>query len=227
MSLRNLLLVAAGLVAVGAVALATNLNDDKQQKPDSRPAQAKVDVPFHGNEKCPYTGKAVDKTKSVITGGQLVYLCCDKCAAKAKDDKELAAKAYPADKVVDLKNRVCPWMGEEIEKSKEKVTVMGRTIHLCCDDCAKAAPKYPAAFIALAMNPKLKIVNDDVDATVKCPISGDPVSGKDIAVYNGKVVQFCCAKCIDTFNKDPEKGLAAAEKLVPKRTKKEGEKEKK
>ena len=38
-----------------------------------------------------------------------------------------------------------------------------------------------------------------------CPISGDPVSGKDFVVYKGVKYGLCCAMCKDKFLKDPEK----------------------
>jgi YHS domain-containing protein len=39
-----------------------------------------------------------------------------------------------------------------------------------------------------------------------CPINTDEkVDPKVTTVYKGKVIGFCCADCIETFNKDPEK----------------------
>lgn len=216
--MQKFLLFAASAVLVGAVALASSFtNQDKgQDKPASRPAQtAKVEVPFFGNEMCPYSNKPVDRAKSVEIGGQVVYLCCDKCVAKAKDDKEVVAKAYPAEKNVDLKNTVCPLMTEKIGDSKEKVTIMGRTIHLCCDDCTADAKKAPIATLAVATNPKLVDVSNKM-----CPLSDHAVSSKDVVIYNGKIVRLCCNDCVEAFKKDPDKSLAAAEKSMRKKDKK-------
>ena len=41
-----------------------------------------------------------------------------------------------------------------------------------------------------------------------CPISGEEVSGKHFVEYKGERYDFCCAKCIKEFNKDPEKYIA-------------------
>lgn len=38
-----------------------------------------------------------------------------------------------------------------------------------------------------------------------CPISGDPVNGKDFVVYNGKRYGLCCTGCDKQFLSDPEK----------------------
>ena len=43
-----------------------------------------------------------------------------------------------------------------------------------------------------------------------CPVSGDAVDPKVTAVYNGKTYAFCCADCIKSFNKDPEKYASKA-----------------
>lgn len=43
-----------------------------------------------------------------------------------------------------------------------------------------------------------------VDAENKlCPVSGDPVSGKDFVVYDGKRYGLCCPMCEKKFNADP------------------------
>jgi YHS domain-containing protein len=41
-----------------------------------------------------------------------------------------------------------------------------------------------------------------------CPVSGDPVSGKDFVVYKGKRYDLCCPMCKKPFSKDPEKYVA-------------------
>ena len=38
-----------------------------------------------------------------------------------------------------------------------------------------------------------------------CPISGDAVDPTVTVVYKGKTYAFCCADCVKTFNKDPQK----------------------
>jgi YHS domain-containing protein len=44
----------------------------------------------------------------------------------------------------------------------------------------------------------------------KCPVSGDDIDAKVTTVYNGKTYAFCCADCIKSFNKDPEKYASKA-----------------
>ena len=55
-----------------------------------------------------------------------------------------------------------------------------------------------------------------VDAGNKmCPVSGDPVSGKNFVVYKGMRYGLCCPMCKKPFLKDPEKYLAAMGKGKP------------
>ncbi len=63
----------------------------------------------------------------------------------------------------------------------------------------------------------------DVGNTI-CPVSGEMVDAMEKAtyVYEGKIYNFCCPSCIDTFKKDPQKYIkkieqqkAAATKAQP------------
>ncbi len=61
------------------------------------------------------------------------------------------------------------------------------------DDAAKTPATQPAA----ATN-------------AKCPVSGDDVDPKVTTVYKGKTYAFCCADCVKSFEKDPDKYAAKA-----------------
>ena len=55
-----------------------------------------------------------------------------------------------------------------------------------------------------------------VDAGNKlCPVSGDPVSGKNFVVYKGVRYGLCCPACKKPFLKDPKKYLAAMQQGKP------------
>lgn len=47
-----------------------------------------------------------------------------------------------------------------------------------------------------------------------CPVMGGEVSGKDFYEYKGKRYSLCCPMCAATFNADPEKYSAIADKEV-------------
>ena len=70
------------------------------------------------------------------------------------------------------------------------------------------------AFAALVKSGK-GIVN--VGNTI-CPVSGDPVSGKNFVTYKGKRYGLCCQACKKPFLKSPEKYIAqlnAKETVAP------------
>jgi YHS domain-containing protein len=75
--------------------------------------------------------------------------------------------------------------------------------------CATAA----ALLLATAVLPTVRADDAKAPATsqpaaatnTKCPVSGDDVDSKVTTVYNGKTYAFCCADCVKSFNKDPEK----------------------
>ena len=65
----------------------------------------------------------------------------------------------------------------------------------------------PQAFAAKETTP-----TGIVDAGNKlCPVSGDPVSGTEFVVYQGKRYGLCCPMCEKPFLSDPEKYLSRME----------------
>lgn len=54
----------------------------------------------------------------------------------------------------------------------------------------------------------------------KCPVLNGKIDEKVFVDYQGKRIYFCCAGCIDEFNKDPEKYLKKmeAEGVTPAKT---------
>lgn len=111
------------------------------------------------NEKCPVTGRAVDKTQFADKNGLRAYACCGKCKAKLWADPGKTAKALgyawiPA--VIDLRNRTCPVTGDACyEEAPIWVDLEGIRVRVCCDKCVKKAKEDPARFFRMAgVDPK-------------------------------------------------------------------------
>ena len=53
---------------------------------------------------------------------------------------------------------------------------------------------------------------EDAGNTI-CPVSGEQIDeiAKATYVYEGKIYNFCCPSCIDTFKKDPQKYIKKIE----------------
>lgn len=168
-------------------------------------AQDKVEQLHFGNTKCPMTGKDVDSKYWVESGGQKVWFCCKECKAKAKTDPAAAvAKAYPADKVIDVKNETCPCLGKPAKEDKT-VVFQGHKVRICCDGCEKKFKEEPNRYLAVAKNKDLKVVGNP-----KCPVMTDDAVVKDLYIsYKGHLVGICCDSCVEEFAASPSKFMKA------------------
>lgn len=68
--------------------------------------------------------------------------------------------------------------------------------------CGTSEPKSEV----VTMTEPVAIAQPAVQTT--CPIMGMPIDKNIYTEYKGKKVYFCCASCIASFNKDPEKYVA-------------------
>ena len=193
-TLTLLLVLGAAIVALA----------DETSKVDPVRIPAIVDLK---NAKCPVGGEDVDADSYVDWNGVRVHLCCTDCKPLFEKEPAVAigklglkvAKDADGKTVVDLANAKCPMMGKPV---KEGVTgdQWGVRTHFCCAGCDKKAKKDPAkAYEALGYG----YIPSVVDLRNKtCPTSGEPV-GETFADSDGIRVHFCCAECVEGFQKDP------------------------
>ena len=52
----------------------------------------------------------------------------------------------------------------------------------------------------------------DLKPQTTCPVMGGAINKETFVDHNGKRIYFCCAPCIEKFNKNPEKYLEILEK---------------
>jgi len=86
------------------------------------------------NDKCPISGKAIDKSK---TSEVKVAFCCNNC--KGKFDKDPSACLGKVDK---LPNEKCPVSGKALGDASSTVTVA-----FCCGDCKEKFDKKPTEYL--------------------------------------------------------------------------------
>lgn len=205
------------LTTLTATALLVGTALAQDTKPAATTAKVKtkvasvVDVPFHGNAECPISGKPVKQDKFAEQDGQRVYTCCGKCEKKiAANFDELAAKAYPADKVEILGNTTCPVSGEAASAEDETRTIQGHEINFCCGKCAKKFMSNPQRGLALLKNPELKPLNNK-----KCLVSEkEDVEAGSFFVYKNLLIDTCCGDCADEFAADPKKYTARLKQMA-------------
>lgn len=165
-------------------------------------AQDKPSAPFYGNEKCPLTGKSVNKRWSVEAEGQRIYLCCRNCWKKAKGaPAKYVKKAYPKAKKISPK--VCPILGKPIKGKGQKVTWQGHELTMCCKRCVGTFKKEPNKRLTLILNKDVK----DVKNTI-CPVMPEEKVEPDMFfIYKKKLINTCCDSCLTDAQDDPEKYL--------------------
>ena len=143
------------------------------------------------NDKCPVSGKPVDKaqtSKNVVAVG----VCCDKCEAKVKADPKKYADAV-AEATGKAVNAKCPYSGKPVDATKT-FRHEGQVIAVCCDKCEAKAKADPAGAAAK--------VTVDTAGNDKCPISGKAIDPEKIVKIEEEV-GFCCEKCKAKYDKDP------------------------
>ncbi len=99
----------------------------------------------------------------------------------------------------------CPVMGGKIDK-KISADYQGKRIYLCCAKCVDTFKKDPDKYIKKLEEQGVALASAGKPQTV-CPVMGGKIDKKISADHQGKRIYFCCARCVDTFKKDPDKYL--------------------
>jgi YHS domain-containing protein len=93
---------------------------------------------------------------------------------------------------------------------------------LTLSGCKEAEPEPEPVSAAEAVEKAFKDAGIEIDEDTKavidaakikaeqtvCPIMGNKIDKSISTEYKGQKVYFCCAMCIDTFKKEPEKYLS-------------------
>lgn len=159
-------------------------------------AQDKAVQPFYGNAKCPVDGKDVNRKLYLEADGERVHVCSKECRKKANEDLAAAKKvAYPADKVVDVKNERCPCM-PKAAKPDHSITWQGHKVGLCCKKCSGKFKQSPARFLTMALNKDLVVVGN-----TKCPVMPEEdVDSAYFILFKGQLIDLCCDSCVEDFD---------------------------
>ncbi len=99
-------------------------------------------------------------------------------------------------------------MGEPIDYVHE-----GRLVRLCGSGCVSKFQKDPAVYLEKLDAAVIAAQSESYPLTT-CPVSGAKLGamGEPVDyVYDGQLVRFCCAGCIDKFEEDPSAAMAMLE----------------
>ncbi len=133
----------------------------------------------------------------------------------AQDGNAVAAKPVEA-KGDPYTLNTCPVSGEELGEGAITKEINGREARFCCTDCVgkfeKDTGKYWAIVDAKIIEQQLPWYPD-----MTCPVSGGKLGGMGDPlnyVYKNRLVRFCCAGCIKSFEKDPATYIAKIDEQV-------------
>lgn len=123
--------------------------------------------------------------------------------------QETAGKAPAAPRQKEAKPELpkCPVMGEEVDFFVKTMTPEG-PVYFCCPKCIDKFTADPAKYAkevaeqrkALAGLPKIQI---------KCPLTGKALNPKAFVEKDGAKTFFCSRNCLEMYEKDPAKYVAA------------------
>lgn len=110
---------------------------------------------------------------------------------------------------------VCLSCGDALGENTVTLVHADRELKFCCLECVSPYAKTPDTFLANLEAEIAAIQRKDYPLTT-CVVTGRELGsmGEPVElVYGNTLVRFCCAPCIEKFQKDPEQYL---KKLEPK-----------
>ena len=201
--------ISLGILALGFAALLAPAFAGDAPAKDAK-ADSKAVPSAYPLDTCIVSGKKLGTMGAPIVkqiDGREVQFCCNGCPAafekdkatfmKKMDDAIIAQqkKNYPTDVCVISGDKLGGEMGKPVD-----VVVNNRYMQLCCKDCMADFQKDPAKYFA-KLDEAVIAKQGPTYPLDTCVVSGEKLTemGKPIDyVSNGRLVRFCCAKCIDT-----------------------------
>jgi YHS domain-containing protein len=198
---------------------------------DTRPAAKPKPVPYP-IETCIVSGERLGEMGDPIVrvyDGREMKFCCGGCVGKfeanragyfAQIDSMLIAQQrpiYPLDTCV-VSGKPLDAVGNPVE-----FIIANRLVRTCSSECRAAVEQDPAGYLAkldAAVIAK-QLPNYPLET---CPVLGGKLGGMGEPVnyvYQGRLVRFCCAGCISTFEANPFIYLAKIDRAAKPPTKSE------
>ncbi|MHC4142234.1 MAG: heavy metal-binding domain-containing protein [Planctomycetota bacterium] len=172
---------------------------------------------------CPVTGQELGSMGNPVVllhGGREVRFCCKGCIQRFEKD---ATKYFAQMDRQIIKQQLpyyplttCPVSGEALGSMGEPVNFVqnNRLVRLCCKGCLRSLKRNPAPYIS-TLDQAVIVAQTESYPLATCVISkqklgsmGEPI---DYVVGN-RLVRFCCAGCMGTFNRAPAAHLATIDK---------------
>ncbi len=107
------------------------------------------------------------------------------------------------------KSATCPVTNEKFEVGKDTPVIdyKGKSYFFCCAGCVETFKKDPEYAQTEELNVR-KPTQGEIGKSAICPVAKEKFEvGEDTPVidYKGKSYFFCCAGCVGTFKKNPDR----------------------
>ncbi len=122
-------------------------------------------IDLHGQRLCPVTGEklgSMGPPLPVTVKGQTIYVCCKACVSAVKRnpdkylpkvaaDRNAQTKTAPAKRPGSTAQQTCPVTGKKLGSMGPPipVTVLGRTVYVCCEGCVETLKRNPAKYLKM------------------------------------------------------------------------------
>ncbi len=128
--------------------------------------------------------------------------------------------------------RVCPVTGEALGSMGRPVpvTVLGRTIQVCCADCVAAVQRNPQKYLQRVSEELGQVLPAAVppgnpaaarwNGQTRCPVTDEALGsmGEPIAVRLGeRTIAVCCQACVHAVKRNPQRYLQKVDAELPTR----------
>lgn len=184
------------------------------------PAEEQWDGDAYPLSTCPVSGQTLGKMGDPVVyehEGREIRFCCGGCVEPFQKDSAKYLEKIDAKIVEQQVGRypleTCVVSGQKLGEMGEprNYVYKNRLVRFCCGGCKGQFSKEPAKYIEKIDQAVIEKQKKDypletcVVSGRKLDAMGDPVD----YVYANRLVEFCCAGCIDTFEKNPVKYTAA------------------
>lgn len=179
-----------GMAAIIGLGWAGASAQDKETAPAAKPA---ADLP-----RCPIMGEEINFGVSTMTNDGPVFFCCPSCIHEFEKNPAKHEEAVAKQReILSKRPRIqatCP-VSEKAVDGKTFAEVEGKKVGFCCAGCVDKYKAEPAKY-------KGRLEASYTYQTA-CPVSGKEISpAASTELKTGERVYFCCAMCIEKFNKD-------------------------
>ena len=187
-------------------------------EPSKSPRKAPKSDPYL-LDVCPVSGEKLGSMGEPIAktvNGRRFRLCCAGCiSSREKDIDSISAKVAP-----EIARRQMPYYplqtcvvtGEPLEVDGQSDAIdhvhNNRLVRLCCASCVRKFASDPAPYLEKLDKAVLDAQNERYPLENCAVVETSPLGGMgkpaEIVVAN-RLVRFCCAGCLPSFEEDPPK----------------------